>query len=219
MDDKFNEFDDRDEEKVDPIEDALKESSKADELIKKAEMLLQKGKEKWSESTEGLDEKLSDGLKKTGEFMGESMKETGRFLKETTKETGRFFKEGKEQAEEFLKEKVAPKAKEAKENWDKKVDDWTDQLKDYSEQPIKKTEGSDLDESFMDVHSDFFKKAEKWADKFDEEEERKKAKPGDIKITENPDAKNPKDGDDKLHGFEDRDGDGDDLIDDAIFDV
>ncbi len=157
-------------------------------------------------------DKVKDGLDKAGDMLNEGIKETKEFLGESLKETGRFFKEGSEGAGKILKEDIMPKAKEAKEKLDSKVDDLTEKLKDYADSPIEKTEGSGLDESLFDTHDSFFSKMEKYADKLDG-----KVKEGELEIREVKKEK-PKDDSSKLFGFEDLDGDGDELIDDAIID-
>lgn len=180
----------------------------------------------FADDGDDLLDKVKDGFDKAKDVISEGLKDTTEFLGESLKETGRFFKEGSEGAGKILKEDIIPKAKEAKEKLDVKVDDLTEKLKDYAEKPIEKTPGSGLDESLTDTHSGFFSKMEKLADKLDAQDAKaaEKAaegilKEGEIKITALPEADTkPKGEDGKIFGFDDLDGDGDELIDDAIID-
>lgn len=218
MDDKLKNF----------LEGKENDSLKDKQPIKKNVPLEEENKydKFFADDGDDLLDKVKDGFDKAKDMIGEGLKETTEFLGESLKETGRFFKEGSEGAGKILKEDIIPKAKEAKEKLDVKVDDLTEKLKDYAEKPIEKTPGSGLDESLMDTHSGFFSKMEKLADKLDAQEakaEEKAAeeilKEGEIKITALPEADTkPKDDGGKIFGFDDLDGDGDELIDDAIID-
>ncbi len=170
----------------------------------------------FSDDADDWTDKAKDALGKTGEFIGDSLKETGAFLNESLKETGRFFKEGSEGAGKIIKEDLIPKAKEAKSKLDDKVDDWTEKLKDYADAPIEKTPGSGLDESLTETHGDFFSKMEKFADELEGKDKEEIRTVGDLEITEKKDIPKKLDDGRKLLGFDDLDGDGDELIDDAI---
>lgn len=88
-------------------------------------------------------------------------------------------------------------------------------LNDKLEQKAKDTSGGffhspvDTKNSTLDSHDDFFERAKRFA-------EGDYHGTGSSKLSGKPDAPAPKEG--KLKGFEDHDGDGDELIDDAIID-
>ncbi len=211
MDDKLKNFlDDNEEEK------------KNDDNTPKEEKKEENKYDKFFNDAEEWGDKAKDVLEKTSQFVGDKLKDAGEFVGDSLKETGRFFKEGSKEAGKIIKEDIIPKAKEAKEKLDKNVDDLTEKLKDYSDAPIKKTKGSDLDDSLFDTHDDFFSKMEKIADNLDKKDKEKtnNKKIGDLEITGKIENKDPKLLDDgrKLLGFDDLDGDGDELIDDAIID-
>lgn len=202
MDDKLKNF----------LNDDKELEKKEDKSIPKEEV--NKYDKFFSDDADDLIDKVKDGLGKASEMIGDGIKETTEFLGESLKETGRFFKEGSEGAGKILKEDIIPKAKEAKEKLDVKVDDLTEKLKDYADAPIEKTEGSGLDESLFDTHDSFFSKMEKYADKLDG-----KVKEGEMEIKDiSNQLDKSKDDGKKIFGFDDLDGDGDELIDDAILD-
>lgn len=207
MDDKLKSFlEDNDDSQVDKnISSPKKEEVPTEETNKYDKF--------FSDDAEDMMDKVKDGLGKAGEMLSEGIKETTEFLGDSLKETGRFFKEGSEGAGKIIKEDIIPKAKEAKEKLDVKVEDLTEKLKDYADAPIEKTEGSGLDESLFETHGGFFSKMEKYADEIEG-----KTKEGEIEITKVPTTEKPKD-DSKIFGFDDLDGDGDELIDDAIIDL
>lgn len=197
MDDKLKNF----------LEKKDIEQSQGDKHLPKEEIKESSNKyDKFFEDGEELVDKMKDGLGKAGEFLGESLQETKEFLGESLKETGRFFKEGSEELKDFVEEVAIPKAKETKEKLDEKVEDWTEKLKDYSESPIKETPGSNLDEGLFDTHSGFFSKMEKFADRLEGKDKPKIIKVEQVEKVDNRPVK----------GFEDLDGDGNELIDDAI---
>jgi ElaB/YqjD/DUF883 family membrane-anchored ribosome-binding protein len=76
----------------------------------------------------------------------------------------------------------------------------------FADKPLE-TGGSELNK-----HGSFWEKAERFASG----DYHGTAKPGEIKISQNPDFQSPAKG--KVKGFDDQDNDGDELIDDAIID-
>jgi hypothetical protein len=75
-----------------------------------------------------------------------------------------------------------------------------------------KKKAADVKDSLLEGKDDFFEKAKRFAEG-DYRNEGKKT--GDMKMEKNPDYKPKKDGG-KATGFDDLDGDGDEIIDDAI---
>jgi len=73
----------------------------------------------------------------------------------------------------------------------------------------------DMGNSELNKHESFWDKAKLFAEG-DHHMKGKQPKPGEMTIGENPDYKAPGKG--KVKGFDDGDGDGDELIDDAIID-
>ena len=69
--------------------------------------------------------------------------------------------------------------------------------------------------SLMDGHDDFFEKASKYADGDYHNQGTMDTQMGDVTIKKNPDYIQPEPKG-SVKGFEDLDGDGDELIDDAI---
>jgi vacuolar-type H+-ATPase subunit H len=76
----------------------------------------------------------------------------------------------------------------------------------------------DATDDLLGKHESFFDKAAKYADGDYQMKGNKKGKEGDITIGKNPDFKEKPKSEGKAAGFEDLDGDGDELIDDAIID-
>ena len=114
-------------------------------------------------------------------------------------------KEGGETSDSIL-----DKARELNQKLEDKITGKIDFDKDFADTPI------DAGGSELDKHGSFWDKAAKYADgnysMKDQEPERPE---GELTIQENPDYQ-PKLKEGNTKGFDDLDGDGDDLIDDAI---
>ena len=149
-------------------------------------------------------DKARDFTEKLGEDVIEKADELYEKGKEKLSELS---EKGKEKAES-LKEKVQETYDELYEKA-KKQKEIDDKTPDYGEEThAEKLRKTDL----LEGSDDFFSKAEKFA-----EGDYSAAREGKVDIQSSEDEKNEKDvkQDGKVAGFEDRDGDGDELIDDA----
>lgn len=102
---------------------------------------------------------------------------------------------------------LTDRAKDLGQRLEDKITGKIDFEKDFADTPI------DAGESELNKHGSFWDKAEKYADGNYSMEEKKAE--GELTIQDNPDYK-PKSNEGTIKGFDDLDGDGDELIDDAI---
>lgn len=102
---------------------------------------------------------------------------------------------------------LTDRAKDLGQKLEDKITGKIDFDKDFADTPI------DAGESELNKHGSFWDKAEKYAD--GNYDMREKKKEGEMTIQENPEYK-PKSNEGTVKGFDDLDGDGDELIDDAI---
>lgn len=102
---------------------------------------------------------------------------------------------------------LTDRAKNLGQKLEDKITGKIDFEKDFADTPI------DAGESELNKHGSFWDKAEKYAKGNYSMEEKKKE--GEMTIQDNPEFK-PKSNDGKVKGFDDLDGDGNELIDDAI---
>ncbi|MBK7335637.1 MAG: hypothetical protein IPJ00_05510 [Saprospirales bacterium] len=94
------------------------------------------------------------------------------------------------------------------------MDEFVEKAKEFSDEPPKTT--AKLSQSELSGKDDFFEKAKRFAE--GDYHNTGKKEEGKITLSQDPDhvAKKKKEG--EIKGFDDHDGDGDHLIDDAIID-
>lgn len=162
--------------------------------------------------------KLADKFGETAENLGEMLFEKGGEALEKTKDFVT------DLGSKILKAKdeLVAKAEEEAAKSGESADSLIDKMKNLNQKLEDKISGNntkfadkplDTGGSEFQKHESFWEKAEKFA-KGDYHMKGDQAKPGEMKIGNNPDYKAPEKG--KVKGFEDNDGDGDELIDDAI---
>ncbi len=176
------------------------------EAGKKVEDLAAKAGDKLLDAGEVVMDKLKDVAGKVGgtvldkgsqlwekakDMGNQAMSKTEELMKKADEEAA---KEGPSKMEELIQ-----KAKEMGDKIEASAQDKNRQFTDSL---------ADAKKSGLDTHDDFFSKAQKFADG---DHSAFSAEP---KITRDPDFQSSKGN--KTHGFEDGDGDGNDLIDDAI---
>ena len=224
--DKFDGDDDTPE--LEKKETVPESETKESEQEKPEEIPLGSANESLTEKTKEFTEKVGEKVLDAGEATVEKVKEIAKSVGEKVLEVGG---ETLEKAKD-LSEKVGEKVMEAKDVLVEKAKEVAEKLGDKLDETIVKAEAMaekernnpkkefadkpiDLDDSLLDDKDDFFAKADKWADgdhdAFSE---------GKITINENVEikkssAKAAKDSA-KAAGFTDLDGDGDEIIDDAI---
>jgi coenzyme F420-reducing hydrogenase alpha subunit len=155
-----------------------------------------------------------EGVKDKAEDIGETILEKGGEALDKAKSFGEsVFNKANELVEKAQEEA----AKDAEGIVDKAKD-----LNEQMEQKIKEnTENMTGDDSLLGGHDSFFDKAARFADgDYHMKGQNKPAEDDeDMKITKDPNYKKvDKNPDAKVAGFEDLDGDGDEIIDDAIID-
>ena len=180
--------------------------------LKKAEELAEKTGKKILDTAEDIggrilgtsDKPDPEWLKKakeTAEDVGEKVLEEGSKAWDKAKEAGKGLKERFDQlvdkaTEEAEKEKLEEQLRKAKE------------LEEELERKVKSRESAE-GESLLKPHDSFFDKAKRFAEGDYRNE-------GDIRIEKGEKSEKPDTG--RVKGFEDLDGDGDEIIDDAILD-
>lgn len=208
-------------------------SDLADKLEEKAEKIggallahSDKAMDKAAELTENLGKKVLETGGKLADKFGETAEDVGEKL---------FEKGGEalEKAKDFVadvgskvlkaKDDLAAKAEEEAAKTGKTADSLIDKMKDLNQKLEDKISGNnaqfadkplDTGGSEFKKHDSFWDKAKKFAEG-DYHGKGNQPKSGEMNIQDNPDYKAPeKTG--KVKGFDDRDNDGDELIDDAI---
>lgn len=175
----------------------------------------------------GFTEELGGKVLEKGEKMGETAIELGGAILE---ESGEAMGKARDFAEDFgskiIKAKGAlmQKANEEATKSGKLSNSLIDKMKKLNQKLEDKISGDNeefadkplnMGDSELNKHENFWDKAKLFAEG-DHHMKGKQPKPGEMTIGENPDYKAPGKG--KVKGFEDGDGDGDELIDDAIID-
>lgn len=184
------------------------ENIKSSETVKKAGSSLDNISEKIQESASDVVEKAGDISEKIGTTVFGEDNERLEKAKEFTEDIGNKVLEAKD--------KIVEKAEEIKEDIDKKIDETLEKAKEEEakEQFEKEQRASapptNHGDSMLDDKDDFFSKAEKYA-----EGDYTTFTEGKISIDKSKQSKKPKSGA-KAAGFEDLDGDGNEIIDDAI---
>ena len=174
------------------------------------------------DTAEDIGEKLFDVSEKIGGKILERGKEVGGTIKEKFDD---LMEKAQKEAEKESMGDIVDKAK--KETSKESMDDVFEKARKMSEELEDKVKEADdrlfadkikeTGDSELKKHESFFDKAQKFADG-DYHMEGKKLKEGEMEIKKDPDykPKPPKEG--KVLGFDDLDGDGDEIIDDAIID-
>ena len=107
----------------------------------------------------------------------------------------------------------AQRIRSIQEKGDQKVEDSISEIDKMNEAIEEKLAKGSEDESMLDKHDSFFEKAAKFA----EGDYNQTEKEGEVTLTKDPDYQ-PTPSEGKVPGFEDLDGDGNEIIDDAIID-
>lgn len=180
-------------------------------------------KEDWQEpfnSTEDIPEEvknISEEEKTEGTAKDKAREFAEKVGEDVIDKADELYDKGKEKFSE-LADKGKKKAERLKEKAQETYDDLYEKAKEQEEidqNTPEYAEDSHADKlrktDLMEGTDDFFSKAEKFA-----EGDYKAAREGTVDVRENKEEQNsPKKDDRKVAGFEDRDGDGDELIDDA----
>lgn len=176
----------------------------------------------FDEIKEKVAPKLSEGVNKA--------KENFNKFKEFSNDKAFELMKGMDKAKDFAGEKLSELSDKSKEMLDK-ANEKKDELHDKAQEDMKRWEEEDkamqerakktAEEPLLKKHQSFFDKAASLADKMDKKkEEREKSlfdtpKEGEIKLTKIEPSEKKTLNLGKITGFDDHDGDGDDLIDDA----
>jgi hypothetical protein len=166
-------------------------------------------------------EKVGKKVMEVSEDVGKELFEKGAQAKEVAEELGQ---ELLEKAKHFGKS-VFDKANELVEKAQKEaekesMDDLVSKMKQMNEDlesKIKDKPAADIKESLLGKHDSFFDRASRYAEGNYQMED-KEGKTGDMEIGKDPEYKGKPQNEGTVPGFEDLDGDGDELIDDAIID-
>ena len=148
--------------------------------------------------------KLLERLKDTAEDVG------GKIIKKSEE---LYDKAQKAAAEEQAGDDLVDQADKATADSGAQLDDLMEKAKKMAEEPPAKPK-SKLEDSLLDEKDDFWAKAQRYSEG-DYHNEGARKKDGEISITNAEPAEKPKN-EGKVKGFEDLDGDGDEIIDDAI---
>jgi ElaB/YqjD/DUF883 family membrane-anchored ribosome-binding protein len=184
-----------------------------------------KAMDKAAEFTEGVGKKVMESGGKLADKFSETAEDVGEVLFEKGGEAV-------EKAKGFIsdlgskilktKDDLVSKAEEEATKSGEGADSLIDKMKNLNQKLEDKISGNnqkfadkplDTGGSEFSKHESFWDKAEKFA-KGDYHMKGEQSKPGEMKIQQNPDYKASDKG--KVKGFDDKDGDGDELIDDAI---
>lgn len=199
-------------------EEKLKETSETvsgtfDQLTDKAQVLAENIGDKLQEAAEEVEERIMDtnreedpewlkSAKEKTEELGEKVMETGDKLWDKAKELGGDLKGKFDDLVEKANEEVA------KEKLEDQIEKAEKTAEEIAEQVKKDTRGGGM----LGGHESFFDKAARFAEGDYRNE-------GDMRIEKSDAPEEPPVEDDrKVKGFEDLDGDGDEIIDDAILD-
>lgn len=183
--------------------------------------------EKTGDFAEGAGKKVMDKgselagkFGKTAEELGETIFEKGNEALDRTKDFANDLGSKILKAKDDLVAKAEAEAAKS----GKSADSLTDKLKNLNQKMEDKISGNnqkfadkplDTGGSEFKKHDSFWDKADKFS-RGDYHMKGDQPKPGEMKIQQDPDYKSPEKG--KVKGFDDRDGDGDELIDEAIID-
>lgn len=190
------------------------------EVIDKSQKVAEKVGAKVLDAGEEFMEKFGETAEKVGGVVLEKSGDVVDKAKDLAEDIGSKILEAKEE----LAAKAAAEMGEPVENTDSLID----QVKNLADKIEDKVKGKvDLDaysdkphdagEDLLADKGSFFEKAARFADGDYQMKGKEESTPGELKIGENPDFKaKPKEG--TVKGFEDLDGDGNELIDDAIID-
>jgi ElaB/YqjD/DUF883 family membrane-anchored ribosome-binding protein len=196
-------------------------------LVEKAERTAEEVGKKVLDKSDELLEKAGDLSEKVGEKVLEKGGKVYDQLKEKTEEIGGkvwdkakdlYDKAQEEAAKEAGESDMVQKAQEATDNQGAQMDELTRKAKEIADKLDENVSSSkpSVGGSMLDGSDDFFDRAARFAEG-DYHNEGAKKKEGEITISHKKEEKQ-KDNTGRIKGFEDRDGDGDDLIDDAILD-
>ena len=203
-------------EKTKGLKDAILEKAddtieniKSSETVHNAATSLDSISEKIQHTASDIADKAADVSEKIGTTVFGEDNETIEKAKDFTEEVGKKIIEAKD--------KLIDKAEAIKAEIDKKIDETVEKAEEeeakekFEKENKASTPPSDHGDSMLDDKDDFFAKAEKYADgdytAFTE---------GQVSIDQSGQTK-PK-SDAKAAGFEDLDGDGNEIVDDAIID-
>jgi len=169
---------------------------------------------------------LIEKARETAEKVGEQVMETGKEAMKTFKSAAEkakdkfeelFEKAQEEAAKEESESSIVKDAKKTVDETTSTMDEFTSKAKEFADEPPKTN--PKLSQSELTGKDDFFEKAKRFAEG-DYHNTGKKKKEGEITLSKDPDhpanKKDKEKGD--IKGFDDHDGDGDSLIDDAIID-
>ncbi|MEE9374374.1 MAG: hypothetical protein V3V00_15065 [Saprospiraceae bacterium] len=195
------------------------EELKSNETIKKAAHSLDNFSETMQDKASDLAEKAVEKAGDLSESIGTTVfgenNERLDKLQNITEDIGKKVME--------TKDKVVEQAKELKKDFDERIDETIENAKEFDakekfeKQKRKNSPPTDHGDSLLDDEDDFFSKAEKYADgDYSAFSEGKITidKDTTIKTSSSTPPKNVK----KAAGFEDLDGDGNEIVDDAIID-
>jgi len=171
--------------------------------------------------TEERVEKAREVTEKVGEKVIATGEEVYNTLKGAADKAGEKFQDFFEKAqEEAAKEEtdstIVKDAKKTVEDTTAQMDEFTKKAQEFADEPPK-SPYSKLEKSELTGKDDFFAKAQRFSEG-DYHDQGKPKEEGTMSIFDAPAEKPKKDPQGEIKGFEDHDGDGDFLIDDAIID-
>ncbi|MBK8491817.1 MAG: hypothetical protein IPL49_13250 [Saprospirales bacterium] len=190
-------------------------------LLKKAASTAEKVGEKVLDAGDKAMEKASELAEKVGEQLktkGEDMLHTfkGAAEKASDKFEALFDKAQEEAAKEEAESSIVKDAKKTIDETTSQMEDFMSKAKEFTDEPPKTS--PNLGKSELAGKDDFFEKAKRFAEG-DYHGTGKKTEEGKITLSEDPTHEpKKKDNGGAIKGFDDLDGDGDHLIDDAIID-
>jgi vacuolar-type H+-ATPase subunit H len=166
-------------------------------------------------------EKAKEVAEKVGEKVISTSEEALKTLKGAADKASEKFQDFFEKAqEEAAKEEadstIVRDAKKTVEDTTARMDEFTKKAQESADEVPKKPYAN-LEKSELTGKDDFFSKAQRFSEG-DYHDQGKPKEEGTMSIIENPEENSKKDPQGEIKGFEDHDGDGDFLIDDAIID-
>ena len=197
------------------------EKPEVNPLLKKAADTAEKVGEKVFDAGEKAMEKAGEFAEKVGEQVKAKGGDVLKTFKEAAEKAGDKFEDLFEKAqEEAAKEEAEPSivkdAKKAVDDTTSSMDEFLSKAKEFTDEPPKTS--PNLGKSELSGKDDFFEKAKRFAEG-DYHDTGKKKEEGKITLSEDPTHEpKKKNNGGEIKGFDDLDGDGDHLIDDAIID-
>jgi ElaB/YqjD/DUF883 family membrane-anchored ribosome-binding protein len=186
---------------------------KAQETAEKVGGKVLQAGEKALDKAGDLAEKVGDKVMDKGEDV---MKTFQGAAEKAGKKFEDFFEKAQEEAaKEQAESSIVQDAKKAADDATSQMDELLEKAKEFSDQPPKTS--AKLSQSELSGKDDFFEKAKRFAEG-DYHNTGKKEEEGKITISNDPDHQPKKKDVGEIKGFDDNDGDGDHLIDDAIID-